>query len=111
DLVYSFIKSLLFGGAIAVVACYHGLHPGSRSIHAVPRAAIRAVTEGLLLVMLLNVVFAYVVYGTAFFGLITAEQLAPCCAASRSPTRKAPSASGWRRPAPTASPPAAGRSC
>jgi len=74
DLVYSFIKSLLFGGAIAVVACYHGLHPGSRSINAVPRAAIRAVTEGLLLVMLLNVVFAYVVYGTAFFGLITAEQ-------------------------------------
>jgi phospholipid/cholesterol/gamma-HCH transport system permease protein len=74
DLVYSFIKSLLFGGAIAVVACYHGLHPGSHSINAVPRAAIRAVTEGLLLVMLLNVVFAYVVYGTAFFGLITAEQ-------------------------------------
>jgi len=74
DLVYSFIKSVLFGGAIAVVACYHGLHPGSHSINAVPRAAIRAVTEGLLLVMLLNVVFAYVVYGTAFFGLITAEQ-------------------------------------
>ena len=74
DLVYSLIKSLLFGAAIAVVACYHGLHPGSRSINAVPRATIRAVTEGLLLVMLLNVVFAYVVYGTAFFGLVTAEQ-------------------------------------
>ena len=74
DLVYSFIKSLLFGAAIAVVACYHGLNPGGRSINAVPRAAIRAVTEALLLVMLLNVIFAYVVYGVALFGLVTAEQ-------------------------------------
>ena len=74
DLIYSFIKSILFGAAIGVVACYHGLHPGGHSINAVPRATIRAVTEALLLVMLLNVVFAYVVYGSAFFGLVTAEQ-------------------------------------
>jgi len=74
DLVYSLIKSLLFGATIAVVACYHGLHPRGRSINAVPQAAIRAVTEALLLVMLLNVVFAYLVYGVAFFGLVTAEQ-------------------------------------
>jgi phospholipid/cholesterol/gamma-HCH transport system permease protein len=74
DLVYSLIKSLLFGAAIAVVACWHGLHPGGHSINAVPRAAIKAVTEGLLLVMLLNVVFAYLVYGVALFGLVTAEQ-------------------------------------
>jgi len=74
DLVYSLIKSVLFGAAIAVVACYHGLNPGGRSINAVPRAAIRAVTEALLLVMLLNVVFAYVVYGVALFGLVTAER-------------------------------------
>jgi phospholipid/cholesterol/gamma-HCH transport system permease protein len=74
DLVYSLIKSLLFGAAIAVVACYAGLHPGGHSINAVPRAAIRAVTEGLLLVMLLNVIFAYLVYGVALFGLVTAEQ-------------------------------------
>jgi phospholipid/cholesterol/gamma-HCH transport system permease protein len=74
DLVYSLIKSLMFGAAIAVVACYHGLHPRGRSINAVPQAAIRAVTEGLLLVMLLNVVFAYLVYGVALFGLVTAEQ-------------------------------------
>jgi phospholipid/cholesterol/gamma-HCH transport system permease protein len=74
DLVYSLIKSLLFGAAIAVVACYHGLNPRGRSINAVPQAAIRAVTEALLLVMLLNVVFAYLVYGVAFFGLVTAEQ-------------------------------------
>ena len=74
DLVYSLIKSLMFGAAIAVVACYHGLHPRGRSINAVPQAAIRAVTEGLLLVMLLNVVFAYLVYGVALFGLLTAQQ-------------------------------------
>ena len=74
DLVYSFIKSLLFGAAIAVIACYHGLNPRGHSINAVPQAAIRAVTEALLAVMLLNVVFAYLVYGVAFFGLVTAEQ-------------------------------------
>src|SRR5688572_9327982 len=74
DLVYSLIKSVLFGAAIAVVACYHGLNPGGRSINAVPRATIRAVTEALLLVMLLNVIFAYLVYGVAFFGLVTAQQ-------------------------------------
>jgi ABC-type transporter Mla maintaining outer membrane lipid asymmetry permease subunit MlaE len=72
--VYSFIKSLLFGVAIAVVACYHGLNPRGHSINAVPQAAIRAVTEALLAVMLLNVLFAYLVYGVAFFGLVTAEQ-------------------------------------
>jgi phospholipid/cholesterol/gamma-HCH transport system permease protein len=74
DLVYSLIKSVLFGAAIAVVSCYHGLHPRGYSINAVPQAAIRAVTEALLAVMLLNVVFAYLVYGVALFGLVTAEQ-------------------------------------
>jgi phospholipid/cholesterol/gamma-HCH transport system permease protein len=74
DFVYSLIKSVLFGAAIAVIACYHGLNPGGRSINAVPQAAIRAVTEALLAVMLLNVIFAYLVYGVALFGLVTAEQ-------------------------------------
>ena len=74
DIVYSAAKSVLFGATIAVVACYHGLHPGGTSINAVPKAVIRAVTEGLLLVMLLNLVFAYVVYGSALFGLVVAEQ-------------------------------------
>jgi len=74
DLVYSLIKSLMFGAAIAVVACWHGLHPGGHSINAVPRAAIRAVTEALLAVMLINLLFAYLVYGVALFGLVTAQQ-------------------------------------
>jgi phospholipid/cholesterol/gamma-HCH transport system permease protein len=74
DLVYSLIKSLMFGVAIVVIACYHGLNPPGRSINAVPQATIRAVTEALLAVMLLNVVFAYMVYGVTLFGLIQAEQ-------------------------------------
>jgi phospholipid/cholesterol/gamma-HCH transport system permease protein len=72
DLVYSIIKSLLFGGAIAVIACYYGLNPPGRSINAVPKAAISAVTQSTLAVMLLNVLFAYLVYGVALFGLFTA---------------------------------------
>ena len=74
DLVYSAIKSLMFGVAIGVISCYHGLNPPGRSINAVPQATIRAVTEALLAVMLLNVVFAYMVYGVTLFGLIQAEQ-------------------------------------
>ncbi len=74
DLVYSIIKSLMFGAAIAVVACYHGLNPPGGSINAVPKAAISAVTQATLLVMLLNVVFAYTVYGVALFGLVTSRQ-------------------------------------
>ena len=74
DMIYSLLKSLMFGAAIAGIACYHGLHPNSRSINAVPQATIRAVTEATLTVMLLNVVFAYLVYGVALYGLVQAEQ-------------------------------------
>jgi len=73
DFVYAVIKSFLFGVTIAVVCCYHGLHPPGTSINAVPKAAISAVTQSTLLVMLLNVVFAYLVFGQAFFGLVTAK--------------------------------------
>jgi phospholipid/cholesterol/gamma-HCH transport system permease protein len=73
DFIYSAIKSFLFGVAIAVVCCYHGLHPPGTSINAVPKAAINGVTQSTLLVLLLNVVFAYLVFGQAFFGLVTAK--------------------------------------
>jgi phospholipid/cholesterol/gamma-HCH transport system permease protein len=73
DFVYSVIKSLLFGAAIALVCCYHGLHPPGASINAVPKAAINGVAQSTLLVLLLNVVFAYLVFGQAFFGLVTAK--------------------------------------
>lgn len=73
DIVYSLIKSLLFGVSIAVIACYHGLHPPGTSINAIPKAAISALTQSTLVVMLLNVVFAYLVFGEWLFGLVTAE--------------------------------------
>ena len=74
DLVYSIAKSLLFGAAIGVIACYYGLNPPGNSINAVPKAAISAVTQATLAVMLLNILFAYLVYGSALFGLFTAAQ-------------------------------------
>jgi phospholipid/cholesterol/gamma-HCH transport system permease protein len=73
DIVYSLIKSLLFGVSIAVISCYHGLHPAGNSISAIPKAVISAVTQSTLVVMLLNVVFAYLVFGVLLFGLVTAE--------------------------------------
>lgn len=73
DIIYSVIKSLLFGFAIAVISCYHGLAAPGTSINAVPKAAISAVMESTLLVMLLNAVFAYLVFGLLFFGLIKAQ--------------------------------------
>ncbi|MGC2519373.1 MAG: ABC transporter permease [Burkholderiales bacterium] len=73
DIVYSMIKSVLFGATIALICCYHGLHPPGNSINAVPKAAISAVTQSMLFVMLLNVVFAYLVFGQMFFGLVTAK--------------------------------------
>ncbi len=73
DIVYSLIKSLVSGVAIAIISCYHGLHPPGISINAIPKAAISALTQSTLVVMLLNVVFAYLVFGVLLFGLVTAE--------------------------------------
>ena len=73
DIVYSLVKSLLFGVSIAVISCYHGLHPPGISTNAIPRAAISAVTQSTLVVLLLNVVFAYLVFGVVLFGLVTVE--------------------------------------
>lgn len=46
DVVIAFIKSLLFGGTIAAVACYHGLSVRN-DITEVPRRASRALVEAL----------------------------------------------------------------
>ena len=72
DLLFAGFKSFLFGVAIAVVSCYHGLNPPGNSINAVPRAAINTVTQCTLLIMLINVTFSYLVYGVLFFGLVRA---------------------------------------
>jgi phospholipid/cholesterol/gamma-HCH transport system permease protein len=73
DLFYSVIKSVLFGLAIAVVCCYHGLNPPDLTFNSVPKAVTRAVTQSAMLVLIINAVFAYLVFGVLFYGLITAE--------------------------------------
>ena len=73
DLCYSMIKSLLFGFAIATICCYHGLNPTEVSQNAVPKAVTRAVTQSAMMVLIINAVFAYLVFGILFFGLIKAE--------------------------------------
>jgi phospholipid/cholesterol/gamma-HCH transport system permease protein len=73
DFYYSVVKSLLFGFVIAVCCCWHGLNPADLTQNAVPKAVTRAVTQSALLVLLINAVFAYLVFGILFFGLVKAN--------------------------------------
>jgi phospholipid/cholesterol/gamma-HCH transport system permease protein len=73
DLFYSVVKSLLFGFSIAVCCCYQGLHPPELSQNGVPKAVTRAVTQSAMVVLVINAVFAYIVYGILFFGLVKAN--------------------------------------
>ena len=59
DLLLSLIKGLLYGVAIAIPACYHGINV-SHSITEVPKANTRAVTHGILIIFVLDAIFAYV---------------------------------------------------
>ena len=72
DFVYSILKSLLFGFAVAASCCYHGLNPPDLTNNAVPKVVTRAVTQSAMLVLTINAVFAYVVFGILFFGLVKA---------------------------------------
>lgn len=73
DFFYSTVKALLFGYAIAMACCYHGLNPPDVTQNAVPKVVPRAVTQSAMLVLTINAVFAYVVFGILFFGLVTAK--------------------------------------
>ena len=73
DFVYSVVKSLLFGFAIAAACCWHGLNPPDLTNNSVPKVVTRAVTQSALLVLLINAVFAYLVFGILFFGLVRAS--------------------------------------
>jgi phospholipid/cholesterol/gamma-HCH transport system permease protein len=73
DFFYSTIKALLFGFAIAACCCYHGLNPPSLTQNAVPQVVTRAVTQSAMLTLGINAVFAYIVFGILFFGLVTAK--------------------------------------
>jgi phospholipid/cholesterol/gamma-HCH transport system permease protein len=72
DFFYSTVKSLLFGFAIAACCCYHGLNPPDLTQNAVPEVVTRAVTQSAMLVLTINAVFAYLVFGILFFGLVKA---------------------------------------
>jgi ABC-type transporter Mla maintaining outer membrane lipid asymmetry permease subunit MlaE len=72
DFYYSVIKSLLFGFAVAACCCWHGLNPPDVTQNAVPKVVTRAVMQSAMLVLLINAVFAYVVFGILFFGLVKA---------------------------------------
>lgn len=73
DFFYSTVKALLFGFAIAACCCYHGLNPPALTQNAVPQAVTRAVTQSAMLTLAINAVFAYLVFGILFFGLVTAK--------------------------------------
>lgn len=73
DFLYSTLKALLFGYAIAICCCYHGLNPPDLTQNGVPKVVTRAVTQSAMLVLTINAVFAYIVFGILFFGLVTAK--------------------------------------
>lgn len=73
DFFYSTVKALLFGYAIATCCCLHGLNPPDLTQNGVPKAVTRAVTQSAMLVLTINAVFAYIVFGILFFGLVTAK--------------------------------------
>lgn len=72
DFYYSAIKALLFGFAVSACCCFHGLNPPDLTQNAVPKVVTRAVTQCAMLVLVINAVFAYVVFGILFFGLVKA---------------------------------------
>ena len=61
DFLLSLIKGVLYGAAISASACFHGMSV-TRSITEVPKATTLAVTNGILIVFLLDAVFAYAGY-------------------------------------------------
>ena len=73
DFFYSTVKSLVFGFAIAACCCWHGLNPPDLTNNAVPKVVTKAVTQSMMLVLLINAVFAYLVFGILFFGLVKAN--------------------------------------
>ena len=73
DFAYSIIKSFLFGFAIAAACCWHGLNPPDLTQNSVPKAVTQAVTQSAMLVLLINALFAYLVFGILFFGLVKAS--------------------------------------
>jgi len=53
------------------VVCIHGLGIGGRQA-TMPEAVSRAVMQSIVAVLLFNAVFAYLVFGVLFFGIVKA---------------------------------------
>jgi phospholipid/cholesterol/gamma-HCH transport system permease protein len=69
DILYTLIKSAGFGIGIGVVLCAQGLGGSSA-----PAAQIvsRSVMQSIVVVLLFNAAFAYLVFGVALFGIVRA---------------------------------------
>ncbi len=59
DFIVLALKTLFFGAMIAVVACYHGLAQPLR-LGEVPRATVRAVVQGVIACVLVDILFIIV---------------------------------------------------
>jgi len=71
DLLYTVIKSIGFGLLVGMVVCVQGLGLGGRPV-SMPEAVSRAVMQSIVAVLLFNAVFAYLVFGVLFFGIVRA---------------------------------------
>jgi phospholipid/cholesterol/gamma-HCH transport system permease protein len=71
DLVYTVIKSLGFGLLVGMVVCVQGLGLTGRPV-SMPEAVSRAVMQSFAAILAFNAVFAYLVFGVAFFGIVRA---------------------------------------
>jgi len=56
----------------ALTCCYHGLNPPALTLNGVPQSVTRAVTQSAIAVLVINALFAYLVFGVLFFGLVKA---------------------------------------
>jgi len=70
DVAYTAIKSFFFGLIIASVSAHFGLQSERTTVDGLPDALSRSVMQSLFLILLFNALFAYIVYGILFFGMI-----------------------------------------
>jgi phospholipid/cholesterol/gamma-HCH transport system permease protein len=54
DIAVSISKNILFGAAIAIISCYHGL--SASNIRMVPRVVFRAVVGSIIATLAINVI-------------------------------------------------------
>jgi phospholipid/cholesterol/gamma-HCH transport system permease protein len=60
DIFISLLKNILFGAAIALISCYHGLKV--ENVRIVPRAVFRAVVGSMIVTMIMNLLLTVIFY-------------------------------------------------